>query len=103
MNKAQAIALLEYNAQKEDYITSEEFSTALHDGINNNKDFKLDNKCLEYSSEVTSFIHNKMQYYCISVIRQHWTGDYDQDSVVYFKQSYSTIEEIVERFSFLSN
>tara|TARA_R110000868_G_scaffold396780_1_gene669090 strand:- start:1339 stop:1800 length:462 start_codon:yes stop_codon:yes gene_type:complete len=103
MNKAQAIALLEYNTQKEDYTTSEDFHTSMRDGIDSNKDFQLDNKSLGYRSEVTSFIHNKMKYHCISVLTQHWTGDYSQDSVVYFKQRYSTPEEIIARFSFLSN
>lgn len=101
MTKAEALALLEYNAQPSDYITDVEFKTAFKEIINNKEEAQFFNKPLLYGAEVQSFIHNKMQYVCICIMRQDWTGDWYDDSTVYFKQRHMTYEEMLSLMSYI--
>lgn len=94
MTKAEALALLEYNAQPHEYITRDEFYDTFKTAKNTNEDINSFVKGLFYGGELQSFIFNKTQYLSICIMKQDWTGDWDEDSVVYFKQKHMTYEEI---------
>jgi hypothetical protein len=101
MTKAEALALLEYNAQPNEYISSEEFDRAFREAIESKSDADYFTKSSLYNSEIRSFVYNKMRYTCICIMRQDWTGDWYDDSTVYFKQRQMTHEEMISLMSYI--
>ncbi len=95
MTKAQAVALLEHNITSEFFITEDEYRSALHKALED-KDVSLTMEELSYRCESVSFVYDKHKYYSFSVVKQHWDGDWDIDSVVFAKTPYISIEEMVE-------
>jgi len=103
MTKAEALALLEYNAQPKDYISKEEFDDTLREGIKANVELDAFTKSLLYNADLTSFMYNNMQYICICIMKQDWHGDWDDESTIYFKQKRMTHEEMVSLMNYTAD
>ena len=100
MTKAEALALLELNATPEQYITQQEYYSALRKCT---EDTEVTNDDLSYGGNIVSIVVDKFKYSVIAVHKQDWTGDWDTDSVVYVKQPYLSFEEIQELFGYVNN